>query len=235
MTDPFKFTTIAFTGRDFLGPYDATAIRELAGACQGPVVDFGCGKGTVMEALGLSGVGIEENPHCAEEAVQRNPASQIWTRDAKESLQDIPPNPGMVVCLGASQAIGTPGEALAYFATLLPTGGHLLYGDGFWEKPPSQDYLDFLGAKESEMPYLENATYEAKSFGFLPLKTYVSTQADWDSFEDSYFANVIRWCDENPNDPDEEAFRARITKWRDGYLKWGRGTLGFAITLYERE
>ncbi|MCC6194158.1 MAG: class I SAM-dependent methyltransferase, partial [Burkholderiales bacterium] len=35
-------------------------------------------------------------------------------------------------------------------------------------------------------------------------------------------------------DPDVPAMLERIRKWRDGYLRWGRDTLGFAVYLFYR-
>ncbi len=38
----------------------------------------------------------------------------------------------------------------------------------------------------------------------------------------------------NPSDPDAPAILARLRPWREGYLRWGRTTLGFALLLFRR-
>jgi len=39
---------------------------------------------------------------------------------------------------------------------------------------------------------------------------------------------------ERPEDPDVPAMLERIRRWRDGYLHWGRETLGFGVYLFHR-
>ncbi|MBS1718267.1 MAG: class I SAM-dependent methyltransferase [Armatimonadetes bacterium] len=234
MTDPYKYTTIAFANREFLGPYSREAVLSLTQGLKGPVLDVGCGKGAVIRAIGQPAVGIDLNPSFVEASAQENPNAQFFAEDAKEALGKLTIQPNLIVCLGASQAIGTPEEALAYFSKLLQPGGYLLFGDGIWERTPSQEYLEFLGAKEEEMPSFDQFRDAGRAYGLDPLKSYVSSPQDWDSFELSYYESMITWCDEHPEDPDAKPFRERASKWWEMYQREGRGVLGFAIVLFKK-
>lgn len=234
MSDPFRFTQIAHAGRAFLGPYDAAALRGLAPTSSQFILDIGCGKGAALEALGGRGVGIEHNPAFAAIARERNPEAEIWVEDAKVCLERLQRSPDLILCLGASQAIGTPAAAVARLAGLLAPGGHLIFGDGYWRRKPDAGYLEFLGCEEGDMMFLDELMALGDPHGLVVEATYESTETDWAAYEVSYHASVMKWCDENSDDPDAEAFRARITGWRDAYLKWGHDTLGFAMVRFRK-
>ena len=59
-----------------------------------------------------------------------------------------------------------------------------------------------------------------------------TSRAAWDLYEGTYAANVERFAAAHPDDPDAPAMLARIRPWREGYLRWGRTTLGFALLLW---
>lgn len=231
MSNLFKFTIVAHANRRFLGPYDEKTLYEFLPPSAGFVLDIGCGKGAALAAVGGQGIGIEHNPSFAAEARINNPHAQIWEEDAKTCLQRVPPV-DTILCLGASQAIGAPAEAAATLASMLKPGGLLLFGDGCWRRPPDEDYLAFLEAEESDMRRFEDLPSLAPDLEVV--KSRQSTFEEWAAYEDSYHATVMDWCRANPNDPDAPAFEARITGWRDAYLKWGRETLGFGMVLWRK-
>ncbi len=230
LQDRFKFTTIAHAHRSFLGPYSADSLLALESP--GFVLDIGCGKGTTLQALGGVGIGIEFNPAFAAEARVRNPRAEIWEEDAAACLNRLPRSPDLIVCPGASQAIGTRDEALAALAGLLPPGGHLLFGDGYWRQPPWDDYLAFLGCELSDMTTFSEMQGAGERLGLVHVASRGSTHEEWDDYEGSFQASMIAWCDAHPDDADEPKFRTRITNWRDGYLQWGRETLGFGMYVW---
>ena len=234
MTDPFKFRRIAFKGREFGGPYTCEAIRDLVGRETGKVLDVGCGNGAVLACLGATGTGIDLDEDALDEAKRRAPACRFIAGDAKSVLARLDTSPDLVICLGASQAIGSQHEALEFFAHLLRPGGRLLFGDGFWQKTPSPEYLEFLGADIDDMSDFETFRKAGDQFGLGSTASYVSNRDDWDSFEDSYYKSMLEWCEANPDDPDEAKFRQKMTSWRQAYETHGRESLGFAIVLYQK-
>ncbi len=234
MEERFKFTTIAHAERAFLGPYGSEAIERLLGMFEGFVVDVGCGKGAVLEVIGQPGIGIEHNPAFAAEARSRNPQAEVWEADAGGALGRLTQAPDLVVCLGASQAVGTPGQALDRFAALVRPGGSVLFGDGYWRAKPAPAYLEFLGASESDIGDESLIPRLAEDAGLSVTSHFQSTVDDWDRYENAYAAGVRSWCEANPDDSDCEPFRLRIEAWHDAYRRWGRSTLGFGIWLLRR-
>lgn len=230
----FKFTTIAHEQRAFLGPYGAEAIERLLHGFRGFVVDVGCGKGAVLELLDQPGIGIEHNPQFAFEARARNPQAEIWEIDAKDALDRLPKKPDLLICLGASQAIGTPDAALARFALDARPGGLILFGDGYWRAKPAVEYLEFIGASESDIGDETLIPRMAADLGLILEAQALASDEDWDLYESTYAASVRAWCEANPDDADGESFRQRIDAWSDAYRQWGRSTLGFGIWLLRR-
>ena len=57
---------------------------------------------------------------------------------------------------------------------------------------------------------------------------------EWDEYEWKYSRSIERYALEQPGDPDVPAMLERIRRWRDGYLRWGRDTLGFGVYLFHR-
>ena len=49
-----------------------------------------------------------------------------------------------------------------------------------------------------------------------------------------YSRAIERYVAEQPDDADGPAMLERVRRWRDGYLRWGRDTLGFGVYLYYR-
>lgn len=230
--DPHKFRNIAFKDREFIGPYSRESILTMTEGLSGCALDIGCGNGSVLDAIGLAGIGIDFNPTAIQQAKARRTSSEFIAGDLQTVLRELHYQPDLVICLGASQAIGTARQALEAMSKMLRPGGHLLFGDGFWESEPSAEFRELLGGDLGSLEAFEQA---GLPYGLVHSRTSVSTQADWDAFEDDYHEAMIAWCDAHLEDPDEPAFRERITTWRTWYLADGRGVLGFAMVLFQKQ
>ena len=145
-----NFSEIAFIGREIEGPYTGQAITDMIPKWVGSVLDVGCGKGAILKLLGRDGVGVDLSEASVAYAKAHVPGCEFFAGRAKEVIPNLSIRPDLIVNMGASQAIGTQSEALGYFANLLKPGKLLLFGDGIWDRQPSQAYLDFLGAKEND-------------------------------------------------------------------------------------
>jgi hypothetical protein len=62
----------------------------------------------------------------------------------------------------------------------------------------------------------------------------VTSNETWDEYEGLYRLTMLQFLDRNPDDEDCAAFRAHSDRWYDGYLRWGRDTMGFALYLFRR-
>jgi hypothetical protein len=110
----------------------------------------------------------------------------------------------------------------------------VLLGEGFWRKPPDPDYLaSFGGTAEELRAHHENVSL-ARDRGLGIVWSRVSTDAEWDRYEGLYRVAMHRHLADHPEDPEAAAFRERSERWYDGYLRWGRDTMGFALYLFQR-
>jgi hypothetical protein len=116
---------------------------------------------------------------------------------------------------------------------LVKPGGKIVLGEGYWIQRPDVGYLKALGAKQGDFTDHAGNVEAGLAEGMIYLYSVVASTDDFDQYEGLYNHSVESWCLENPNDLDTEAARERIRSWRDAYLKWGRGTLGFGLYLFQ--
>lgn len=57
---------------------------------------------------------------------------------------------------------------------------------------------------------------------------------DRDRYEGRYRFAMCRFLADHPDDPEAEAVPAAQREWYEGYLPWGRDTMGFALYLLQR-
>ena len=117
------------------------------------VLDVGCGWGELLlrvlaaapDATGL-GVDLDEQSLAgAREAARRRGLDGRASFEARDACAESGPYDA-VTCIGASQIWGADvaeagpldySAALSALRALLPAGGRLVYGEGFWSRPPT--------------------------------------------------------------------------------------------------
>ena len=67
------------------------------------------------------------------------------------------------------------------------------------------------------------------------LHTIVSSEDDWDRYEGYQWYAVEKYSRRNPEDPDTPELIARMRKFRDNYLQWGRNEIGWAIYMFMKD
>lgn len=240
-----RLSLLAHAGLDLMNPLPAAAIERLldaAGLSPGDrAADIGAGKAGV--ALLLLGRGarvtlVERSPvfcAAAREAVERAglAAGAVFAEeDARAFVERTARDPyRLVVCTGASHALGGRDAALSALAGITAPGGHVLFGDGYWRKRPSPAYLEALGAAEDEMGSLDDIVYAASGCGLVPVDVEAASVEAFDAYELGWCAGLDRFADEQPDDPDAPTARAVAASRRDAYHRWGRDELGFAVYL----
>lgn len=100
------------------------------------------------------------------------------------------------------------------------------------ENTPSSDYLNFLGAKESDYNTHYINIKKAEELGLISLWSSVANYDDWDEYECLYSMSIENYCYENKDDPDCDELFKRIREWRQIYFSMGRDILGFGIYLF---
>ena len=180
------------------------------------VLDVGCGGGGLMEGLGRPGLGIDIDADAIDAARTRCPAATFEVCDAADGL---PTGFHLAACLGSSHAFAPGQDSLpaachALRDCVVPRGW-LLIGELYLQRTPDPDYAERLGEGLPQRTLVDTVhTIEAN--GWSCEHAITASEAEWDAFEWGFYR------------------RARKQSWRDAYLRWGRGTLGYSLVLARR-
>ncbi len=220
-------------------------IRLLDLGRDGRVLDAGCGQGEflirVIELTGASGLGMDVDSGSIV-AARKNAEGRVQAQRCEfrvSDAQDEVPQDGsldVAVCLGSTHAFGM-GEA-AYPNTIrrlsraVRPGGRILVGEGYWKTPPASEYLELIGEPVGiYRDHAANVSF-AEGQGLVPLYAAVSNDDEWDHFEWTHRMRIELESVLHPGDPEVKAKVRRSRVWRDGYVRWGRSTMGFGFYLF---
>jgi SAM-dependent methyltransferase len=220
------WSRIAHEGMEVMNPIPAAKLEAALGAL-GPVegaraIDLGCGKGDLLarlEARGCSGVGVDLSGDLLAEARLRAPASTFVEADvtAFETSDRF----------DIAASIGSP-ATLEQLLGLVGGGGFVLYGEGYWRRAPSREYLEALGATEDEL-----TDYDGLARAGRLVHAETASVEDFDRYEERWAANGEAYATAHPDEPGVEEFAAWIRNGRRRYLELGgRETLGFGVFVY---
>jgi SAM-dependent methyltransferase len=209
------------------------------------IADLGCGWGELlMRAVaragpGAAGTGIDIDEPPAVTDVSASLEVLPWAREeaARRRLDvqfiqaDVSAWPGMadrVLCLGASHAYRGTTAALRALAGHVPLGGRLLYGDCFWERPPSPEAVGLFGEETMPLPGLMEA---CRAEGWRVIHLSTASQLEWDDYESSFRAGRQEWLLASPGHPRAAQIRDWIDARERQYLTVYREVLGFAYLV----
>ena len=245
--DQTRFSTIAHRDHVYCNPLDPVVLDQVTDrlelAAGRRVLDVGCGKGALLvriaERTGARGTGVDINAAFLAEARTRaersGVASLVELHEMEASRLVLEPASfDAGICIGSTHALGGYRETLRALAGLVRPGGRVLVGEGYWRQDPDPEYLDRLKATADEMTTHEETIAAGEAEGLTPCDAWVSSQRDWDRYEDLYARTVETWVATHGDDPDASEARERIRRWRETYLRWGRDTLGFGLYLFAR-
>lgn len=207
-----------------LGEAHATAlVARLPLRPGGHVLDAGCGWGELLLRIvaahpAATGTGVDTNRRALDRgrraAAERGLAERVEFAEA--DVGGFDDHGDLVVCVGSSHAWGNPTAALRALRDLTAPGGHVLFGEGFWERPPGADARRIFG----DLPVYDGLQSVARAEGFVVVRHERSTQEEWDAFETTWRAGL-----EASGSPEAVALAIeRKHEYEEGY----RGVLGFA-------
>ncbi|MET7710195.1 methyltransferase domain-containing protein [Micromonospora sp. NPDC005413] len=136
-----------------------------------------------------------------------------------------------VLCIGSAHAFGGTGAALDALATVVRPGGRLLFGDAFWERPPTAEVEQIFGTDVMDLPGLIEA---ARERGWRVLHLSTADQREWDDFESTWLAGRQEWLLTYPEDPRAADVRAELDDRLRQYVGGYREVVGLAYLVLGR-
>lgn len=128
---------------------------------------------------------------------------------------------------------GSLAEALRGLFPRIRPGGRLLFGEGFWERPPATELLGSL-PEFSEITNLADVVDLSIDAGYRPLFIESATRGEWEEFESGFLADWEEWLVANGGHPDAEGIRTRSDAHRNAWLRGYRDVLGFCYLILGR-
>jgi SAM-dependent methyltransferase len=223
------------------GSVDRLLAFTVAG--QGTVLDLGCGDGTwLLRALrlepSLTAVGVDHSDagfaRVREQAEREGLSDRLELVCADARSWTSPDRFDVVLSVGATHAFGGLEPTLAAIDGRLRADGRALVGECFWERSPTPQVLEVLGAEPGDYGDLAATVEVAAANGWVPLQGHVSTLKEWDDYEWSWTGALARWALKHPDDPDRDQVMTASVEHRRAWLQEYRGTLGFLTVVLGR-
>jgi SAM-dependent methyltransferase len=204
------------------------------------IVDLGCGWGELLlraveQAPGARGDGVDTATDALDRgrrnAAARGLADRVTFHEAPAADW---PGAGydVAICIGSSHAWpGGADEAFAALRKAVRPGGRVILGEGYWERPPTAEALDGLGAEPDDLTSLPGLVDRAAAARLRPLLVSTASRDEWEVFESRWCGGIERWLLANPDHPDAGQVREAVEAHRSGWLRGYRDVLGLAYLV----
>ena len=179
------------------------------------VLDIGCGWAELLlrivaAAPDARGLGVDSDERLIERgranAAARGLSDRVELR-ASDGTEPLDPADA-VTCIGSDHVFGTQVEALAALRPLVRPGGVLLFGTGYWQRPPTVDGSCRDSARlRTSCPTSRPWSTRCVAAGFRPLDLQTANEDEWNAFESGYLADDEEYLMTHASDDDAAACR----------------------------
>jgi SAM-dependent methyltransferase len=240
-----RFYEIAYSTHRFANAVSEAAldrVLEPAGLRPGRrAVDLGCGAGAaaihLARTYGLEVDGVDLSEGMLAQARARLQAEPVGVgavrlhQASAESFMATAKAYDLILVMGTTQYVTGAGGRIDFFAGLRPkltSGGHLLYADPFWRRPPS------AAVQAVSAPFGSHADYvrAGEAAGLQARCAMESPQAEWDDYAWRMTRNVQDWLAGQPPGPISDAVARHARFMLDSYLDETRESMGFGLYLF---
>lgn len=207
------------------------------------VLDLGCGPGEWIRRLhrkrpDCSYLGVDISAPGIAEARRLSADLPLEFRqcDARAFVQGGEGLFDAVLCNGSAHIFGGFAAMLAALGQVLKPAGQVIVSDGFWQSPPSTALCDALGMSAGDLLSLEQVQTIARSAGFRIEHSLVSSEAEWDDYEESWclalerHAAVGSGLSVAEREQLLDVASTHRSEYRDGY----RGIMGYVTMVLRR-
>ena len=199
------------------------------------LLDLGCGWGELLlravdSTAVATGTGVDTNRQALARAralsVDRGLDGRTTFVDGSVDAWRQPAD--RVICIGAAHAWGGANAALTALSSCVRPGGRLLFGDGCWERPPTEEAVGIFGGDIQALRDLVECAHET---GWRILHLSTSDQREWDDFESTWRAGRQEWLLANSSHEQAAAVRDELDAQLREYVGIYRGVLGFCYLV----
>jgi SAM-dependent methyltransferase len=203
------------------------------------LLDLGCGGGEwLLRALvawpRLRAVGVDISEISlarAREAADRLGVLDRLELHHQDAREFVAPEPfDVVLGAGISHVFGGLLPTLEAARAQLAPGGRVLIGDGFWDRPPSAEAVEMIGAFDDLATLMDRVVAE----GWTPVGGHVSTRRELDDYEWAWTGSLATWALDHPDHPDRDQALEAATTHRSEWLRVYRDTWGFVSVVLRR-
>ncbi|WP_327286898.1 SAM-dependent methyltransferase [Streptomyces sp. NBC_01198] len=238
-----QLSRIAHATHPIKAPLDDASVRLLLEKAlprgDERVLDLGCGGGEwLLRALAMSPRVRAEGVDVSDEAMSQARAAAtgrglgqrlvLHQQDAAGFAAAQPFD--LVLSVGAAHAFGGLLPTLAAARRHLAPGGHVLVGDGFWDRTPSPDAVEVLG----DFADLATTVDRVVADGWTPVFGHVSTRGELDDYEWACWGTLAGWALDHPEHPAAPEVLATAGTRRSEWLRAYRDTFGFVTLVLRR-
>jgi SAM-dependent methyltransferase len=195
------------------------------------VLDVGCGKAWVIrqwaERFTLEATGLEINPAFLAAARRRPPSRGRLTfvEGAADRFVPVAASYDVVLCLGASFALGGVPQAVEWMVAAARPGGIVVLGDLTLKHRPAVNTHQHLPLDPVELSGV------VERHGAEVSAMISASDADYERYASHHRHATLRWSRENPDHPDVDDVRDRSHADWTNYLRTIRPMMGWTIIV----